>query len=169
MCITAQRSCISFHFRGLSTSLITKFSVGEMKFTCIYLQPNVTGFSKCGTEEIKVDLSTRCSWKHLTSGIEKNNSMTFKRNQWHTKTDAQHNTSWNELQIDDEIEKREVNVEKILQLLFKGSREWNGQRTRTASHPHGSSYVLGRSGATPIAESWISLMRSLLEYHESFQ
>lgn len=33
------------------------------------------------------------------------------------------NTSWNELQIDDGIEKREVNAEKILQLFFKGSRK----------------------------------------------
>lgn len=35
------------------------------------------------------------------------------------------NTSWNELQRDDGIEKTEVNEEKILQLFFKGSREWN--------------------------------------------
>lgn len=35
------------------------------------------------------------------------------------------NPSWNESQKDDGIEKTEVNEEKILQLFFKGSGEWN--------------------------------------------
>lgn len=147
MCVIAQRPHFSLHFYGLYTSItmIAKFPFGEVKCFCIYRQANMsedTGHVKLKEYRLILQHITQCSWQNLISGTKKwRCELQKKPMKYWERCPTKHFLKW----ITDwwwNWKERSWCWKKILQLLFKGSREWNTPtdwEACTASHFHPSS------------------------------
>lgn len=120
----------SLDFHCSAIPLLIKVSFGAVRCSCIYMQPNVAeAMENVKPKKYRLipQRITHCSWQNLNSVIGKIERCDLQKKpmKCSLRQTPNKNTASNESQIDDGIEKREVNAEKILQLFFKGSREWN--------------------------------------------